>query len=161
MTRKSAASVKPVKRQQVEELAPIEDVFETGRKGIEIIVETNIVTAKRVDNMLNIRDYALKFFEHHPFQPDMEYYAELQELSVSTYEKILEIVKGLKLEQFTAEELDDPFADLVPKAEDMQSEHDLCKAGIVFLSVKPYGSQLIKLHTMIQDELGKRAAMEQ
>lgn len=160
MARKSAASVKPVKSMKAEPLVPIEEVFATGKEGITLIVETNITTAKRVDNLLNIRDYALKFFEHSSFEPDIAYYKELQKISVETYEKVLEIVKGMELDQFLPEELDDLFADIMPKAEDMLDEHDLCKAGIVYLSVKPYGNQIIRLHKMIQDELGKRKAME-
>lgn len=161
MGRKSAASAKIIKPMRQEELAPLEEVFETGKQGIILIVETNIVTAKRVDNLLNIRDYALKFFDKHAFDPDLSYYKDLQQVSIETYEKILEVVKGMTLEQFEAEELDDLLADIIPPIDEIDDEHALCRAGIIFLSVKPYGSQLIKLHTLIQDEIGKRKAMEQ
>lgn len=157
MARKSAskAKVKPVEIPQ-EEGMPLEDLFDVAKRGFVTTVDTNILTAKRIDNLMNIRDYACKFW--HGEDKGLGYYKSLQELSIRTYENIKEVAEGFTLEMFSDGEMDDLFGPLLPKPEDIEDEEELCRAGLIFLTVRPYGEKMLKLHNLVQEEIGKRGA---
>ena len=158
MTRKSAASVKAVKKPE-QNMMPIEDVFKIMREGYLVTLETNIATAKRVDNLFNLRDLSNKFWNNDAIKCTPKYYKKLHKLSVETYEKIYEIAK----EKYTIEELSNPemgdwYEDLIPTVESLDDEdqEDILKAMIIFLSVKPYGEKMLRDHLNFQEELEKR-----
>jgi len=159
MTRKSAASVKAVKTAK-DALPPIEDIFKIMREGYLTVLETNIETAKRVDNLFNIRDLARRYWgDDDMVHNTIEYYKSLYDLSVGTYEKILEIAK----ERYTFEELSNMemnnwYDEILPSVEEIITKEDMIKAMIVFLSIKPYGEKMLRDHNQFQEELMKREA---
>lgn len=164
MAKKSAAQAKLAPKENVKEkLEPIEDVFEDAKKMFIMTVETQIKTAKRVDNLLNIRDLAINFMGREWLSQlhdqELHYYKILQDLSVETYERILEASKGFELEEFLKPEIKDYYEDIVPKVENIDTIGSLLQAAIVFLSVQPYGNKLIQMHQLIQSELAKRGEL--
>lgn len=161
MAKKSASQAKIKKPEETFE--PIEEVFEEAKKLFVMTVETQIKTAKRVDNLLNIRELAINFRGREWLSAlgdqEVPYYKILQNLSVSTYERILEASKGFDLEEFKKPEIKDYFEDIVPSSESVETMGDLLNAAIVFLSVQPYGNKLIQMHQLIQQELAKRGEL--
>lgn len=164
--RKSAAKIKPIKEPAYQEpLPPIEEVFEDAKAMYLMTIETNIMTAKRIDNLLNLRDYAYKFWGEEMknlFNGNMrvKYFKELQELSVHVYEQIKEIAEEWTLEFFSDETIEDPFQVILPKPENLEDENEMCRAGIIFLSIRPYADKMLKMHQLIQDEKAKREMQE-
>lgn len=154
MTRKSAARMK-VAKQNNEALRPIEDVFEEAKSMFAMTVDTQIKTAKRVDNLMNIRDFCKKFWNNQAGN-DIEYWKTMQDLSVNTYRKIREVVDSFELVDFRAIEVKDYFADLIPSVETITTEQQLCEAALIFMSVQPYGNKLVQMHQLIQEECAKR-----
>ena len=160
MTRKSAASFKAVKGKQ-DELMPLEDVFKIMREGYLITIETNIATAKRVDNLFNIRDVARKFWNDDATRCTPKYYKKLHKLSVETYEKIYEIAKEkYTIEELSNTEMGDWYEELIPTVDSLSDtdQQDIIEAMIIFLSVKPYGEKMLRDHLNFQEELEKREA---
>jgi len=167
-TKKSAARIKPVNNKVIEkpEFEPLEDIFKTIKDGFVMTAETNIITAKRVDNLASIRDSAYAYW-HDDYLGDRylpgeryKYFIELQQVSVKTYEKIYEIAKTFELEEFLKEDMKDYFEDVVPPVESINSEKELLEALIIFKCVQPYGSKMNQIHQMILDEVNKRKAYE-
>jgi len=157
---KRAAAMKAVATKQEEEM-PLEQVFEIMREGFITILETNVITAKRVDNLLNIRDAAKRFWEDSIGHCNIEYYKEIQKLSVKTYEDILAIIKEkYTYENLSNPELDDWFEDIIPNVDNINTESQLMDAMIIFLSVKPYAEKVLRDHNNFQDEIEKRKASE-
>lgn len=162
-SRKSAAKIKPIKGQHVyqEELPPIEELFDDAKQMYVMTVETNIITAKRIDNLMNIRDYAYKFWRNSldnlfDDKQRLDYFKDLQKLSINVYEQIKEIAEGFTLEAFSNETIDDCFKEILPTPDDIEDEDELCRAGLIFLTVRPYADKMLKLHSLIRDELSKR-----
>jgi hypothetical protein len=161
MTAKSAAKVKPVKVKQ-EELVPLDEMFKDAKDMFIMTVDTNILTAKRIDNLMNIRDLAIKFWgDGHAKAHDLSYLKELQKLSVHTYERIKEVAEAFELEEFCKQDMKDYFDEIIPTPEDIEDEHELIRAALIFLTVRPYGEKMLKMHQLILDEAGKRKLLEE
>ena len=157
MSRKSASRVKPMEPKPEER--PLQELFEESRDIMAAIVDVQVVTAQRVDNLMNIRDYARKFWSGDR-KVELGYIKSLQELSVETYRKVAEMFRSFKLEDFIGEEVHDFVGELVPKVGDIETEDELCRAGLVYLSVKPYGEKMLQLHQVTRDEYVKRSGQE-
>lgn len=172
MARKSAAQAKPAnkvreayeemdKKTQLDNMPTPEEVFETGKQVYINTLEASIVLAKRVDNLLNIRDYAMKFWaEEAGGKNTLSYYKELQKLSIETYEQMLKIANGFEYEEFIKDEMKDYFEDLIPQTEDVEVISQLCEAGLIFLTVKPFGEKMTQLHYNVLDAKKAREALE-
>ena len=153
---KRTAAMKAVSTKKQEEMS-LEEAFEIMRTGFITILETNIITAKRVDNLLNIRDAAKRFWKGTVGHNDIAYYKEIQQLSVKTYEDILSIIK----EKYTFENLSNPeisdwFEEIIPSVDSINNDVQLMEAMIVFMSVKPYAEKVLRDHANFQDEIEKR-----
>lgn len=163
----NTSKVKPVKPEfPKEELMPLVDMFDEAKEAFAMTVETNVITAQRIDFLMWVRDQAYKFWGNKlddmlVMHERLSYIKELQELCVDTYKKIVEIVKTFELDEFEKEEMKDYFEDLVPKVTDIDSEKEMLEAELIFLTVQPYGSKMNQLHQLVTDELAKRRAMEQ
>lgn len=153
MAGKSAAKMKTVKPKPKPKLPPIEEVFDEAKEMFAMTVDVQIKNAKRVDNLLNIRDYLKTFYGE---APDVIKCKKYQQFSVEAYEKVRKAVDGFSLDEFEKETIKDYFEGIIPKVEDLVTDEDLCRAGLVFLSVQPYGQKLIQLHQLMQDEIAKR-----
>jgi len=164
MVRKSASQFKPTAKAEAPQLPPIEETFENAKQAFINTLEVSIVLAKRVDNLLNIRDYANKFWngELDRLLPEerMDYYKALQEISITTYEALLEATKQFTLEEFSKEELNDYYEAIIPKVESITNERQLCSAGLIFITVKPFGEKMTALHHTILDEKKQREFTE-
>lgn len=151
MASKSAAKLKPAPKKP--KLRPMEEVFQEAKDMFAMTVDTQIKTAKRVDNLLNIRDYLKAFSDE---TPDLLKCKEYQQISIETYEKVRKAVDEFSLDEFEKETIKDYFEDILIDVDNIITEHDLCRAGLIFLSVQPYGNKLIKMHQLMQDEIAKR-----
>lgn len=157
-TKKSASKVKVIKNENKVELPPMEEVFENAKAMFLLTVETQIKTARRVDNLMNIRDYAQRFWGDE--KKDLDYFKVLWRKSIEIYQKIYECSEQFTLEEFLKDEIKDYYAELIPHTEDIEWDDELCEAGLIWLSVQPYGQKLIQLHQLIKDEAAKREPIE-
>lgn len=154
MTKKSAASYKVVKPVDEEEkMEKLRSDFEDAKKMFLLTIDTQIKTANRVDNLLNIRDYAKKFWEDDIL--DMDYYKSLLQVSIDTYKEIRKRSEEFELEEFMKIDIKDYYADLLPKATDIEDEDELARVGIMFLSLQPYGQKMMGLHQLIQQTMSE------
>lgn len=166
MTKKSAASVKPIPFNKAPELPPLEETFDNAKQAFINTLETSIVIAKRVDNLLNIRDYAINYWKESDFLKSMlpsdrmAYFKELQTITVITYEQLLEATKEFELDEFCKDDMKDYYERIIEERSLIMDEKDLCKAGLVFLTVKPFGEKMTALHHTILDEKKQREFME-
>lgn len=172
MTRKSAAKVKAMNNQNSskflkhEKLPPIEETFDKIKQVIVNTAEVSVVVAGRVDNLINIRSAAYKFWGNeldakYISEERMEYFKKLQGMTVGCYEDILDIVKSFELDEFLKEDMKDYFKDLMPKPEDIKTEEDLFEAGLIADIVKPWGEKMTQLHHQMLDERGQRKVAEE
>ena len=153
-TKKSASKAKVIKNENKIDLPPMEEVFESAKAMFLLTVETQIKTARRVDNLMNIRDYAQRFWGDE--KKDLDYFKVLWRKSIEIYQKIYECSEQFTLEEFLKDEIKDYYAELIPHTEDIEWDDELCEAGLIWLSVQPYGQKLIQLHQLIKDEAAKR-----
>lgn len=151
MAGKSAAKMKVAPKKP--KLPPMEEVFKEAKDMFAMTVDAQIKNAERVDNLMNIRDYLKAYFDETPGILACKVY---QGISIDTYKKVREKVDEFSLEDFEKETIKDYFEDILIKPDDIKDDNDLCKAGLVFLSVQPYGNKLVKMHQLMQDEIAKR-----
>jgi hypothetical protein len=142
-------------------LDQIKKHFEIAKTGFVITVQTNIETAKRIDNLLSVRDLAYKFYgatlDNNGMVPAerIEMFKELQNISVQAYEDVLKVAEKFDFETFAQKEMDDLFKDIVPKTNDVETEQDLLKAAVRFMAIQPYGSKMLALHESVIENLEK------
>lgn len=162
MARKSAARVKTIKVdtpevQEERALPPIEETFENMKEGFVTILETSVILAKRVDNLSNVRRYAISFWagtdEKHT---ELSYFKNLQKVSISAYETLLERAKEFSLEEFSKEDMKDYFSGIVPDCDVLEENQDLLEADIMLQCVKPFGEKMNAMHQTILDEIRQR-----
>lgn len=154
MAGKSAAKAKIAPKKP--QLPPIEDVFKEAKEMFAITVDVQVKNAERVDNLMNIRDYLKAYFDE---TPDVLKCKKYQQISIDTYKQVRKAVDEFSLEDFKQDTIKDYFEDIIVKSENVIDDEDLCRAGLIFLSVQPYGNKLIKMHQLIQDELRKRESV--
>lgn len=165
MTKKSAARIKTIKAKnpdvpEQKPLPPIEETFEKMKEGFITILETSVVLAKRVDNLDNVRRYAISFWEGRDKEMGILYFKRLQDISIETYKELLDTAKQFSLEEFSKEDMKDYFDYLMTNRSDILSEQDLLEAMIVFHCVKPFGEKMNAMHQQILDEIKQREYLE-
>ena len=173
---KTAANMKPkaisgaekkAMQKQLDELPTLEETWENAHQAFINTAEVSVTLANRIDNLMNLRDMALKFWgdaetiEQCVGVKALAYYKELLELSKITYELILEIVKTFEMEEFLKEDMKDYFEEAVPKLDDIMTEDEMLRSAIVFLTVKPWGEKMTALHHTMLDEKKQREYLEQ
>lgn len=161
MARKSAAEFKPVNNSAKADLPPIEETFEKAKQVIINTLEVSIKLAGRIDNLLNIRDYALKFWGNEldnvfDDEAKVRYFKTLQGVSITAYQAVLEATKSFALEDFLKEDMPDYYEEIIPSVDDVTSTGELCVAGLIFLTVKPFGEKMTALHHQMLDEKSQR-----
>jgi len=134
--------------------ASLEEFWKDAHEVYLMGIEAQIVGAKRIDAMLNIRDLVKQF--NNEVHPDIEVVKDMRNLQIAAFERMLAISKDFKLEDFMKRELQDFYAELMPEAEEISTEAELLPAAVLFLAVRPYGDRLIQLHKMVQDEIHRR-----
>lgn len=163
MSRKSAASFKPIKQEQkVEDLPSLEETWENAKQAFLNTAEVSVELAKRIDNLMNIRDMVYKFWDGRG-QDDkitVEYLKEKLDLSIETYKNIHDIVIDFEMGEFLKDDMKDYFDILIPKTEEIETEEDLLDAAIIFLTVKPWGEKMTALHRTMLDEKKSREFSE-
>ena len=139
---------------------PIEEIWENAKQMFINTAEVSVVIAERVDNFMNIRDMAYKFWGDEIkslLEEDrIAYLKRLHELSITTYKSILDIIKSFEMEEFLKDEMKDYFDVLIPKVDEIETEVDLMDAMLIFLTVKPWGEKMTALHHSMLDEKGQR-----
>lgn len=162
MSRKSAASFKPVVTKTQEDIPTLEETWENAKQAFLNTAEVSVELAKRIDNLMNIRDMVYKFWDvrHETEGITLEYLKSKQELSIQTYKNILDIVVDFQMDEFLKEDMKDYFDVLIPKVEEIESEEDLIDAAIIFLTVKPWGEKMTALHHTMLDEKKQREFAE-
>lgn len=162
MSRKSAASFKPVATKTQEEIPTLEETWENAKQAFINTAEVSVQLAGRIDNLMNIRDMVYKFWEPRgEFDKiTLDYLKEKMEFSEFIYKKILAIVETFEMDEFLKEDMKDYFEDIIPKPESILNEEDLLNAAIVFLTVKPWGEKMTALHHTMLDEKKQREFVE-
>ena len=162
MSRKSAASFKPVVTKNQEDIPTLEETWENAKQAFLNTAEVSVQLAGRIDNLMNIRDMVYKFWDvrHKTEDITLEYLKSKQEISIMTYKCILSIVKNFEMEEFLKEDMKDYFEEVIPPVDELEDEEDLLDAAIVFLTVKPWGEKMTALHHTMLDEKKQREFVE-
>ena len=154
MARKSAAQAKVKKVEKAEEPKSAEEIMKMMKDPMIVQLKAQIIMANRVDNMANLRDLYKNFYGEYPNFKELK---AMLELSIKTYEKILERFEGIDVVFLSKEELPDLFEDMIKKARKVTSDEDLLSELVVYLSVNPYANKLIQMHQLFREEMEKGA----
>lgn len=154
MAKKSAASAKVAPKKTEEELwKEMESVFDDAKWTFIETVKVQVKAAKRVDNYLNLRELAMKFGHD---GSEVDFIKKLQEGSVKVYEQVQAIAEAFKFDDFIKETVPDLFEDIMPTTDDIVDNDSQLIAAIAFMSITPYGNNLVQMHNLIMQELERR-----
>lgn len=157
-SKKSAARVKVVRpKGEAEKLEQLQKEFDATKEMYLMTLDTQVKTANRVDNLLNIRDFSKKFWGDDKAHQNLDHYMKLLDTSIETYREIRKRSEEFALDEFVKTSVRDYYEGIVPSPENITSDLELEEAGIVFLSVQPYGQKMMQMHQYVQqcmDELG-------
>lgn len=152
-----------IKREEKQEnQVTLEESWEKMKDIYVSTLEVSVENAKRIDNLLNIRDLVIKFYgtDYLDAMYDEDrfiaYLKEMQSLSIETYERMLDIARTFELKDFLLEDMPDWYAHLIPSVNRIESMPQLVEGALVFLSVKPFGEKMMQMHHAIMDEAEAR-----
>lgn len=168
MTRKSSARVKAIKVDKPEtatpELPPIDETFNNAKQAMVNTIDVALLLSKNAKNYGNVRKFVIEFWGREFTESKlpaerMAYLDKMWELSVETYEKVAEIIKGWEMEEFLKEEMKDYFEDIIP-APPFLTEQELFEALLIQDIVEPWGGRMSQLHYQMLDEQKARQPIE-
>lgn len=153
MTKKSAASFKLADNSK-KNLPPIEDVFETQRKGMLATIDIQIKQDSRFDTLLAIRESSRRFYNEDVMSigEAMAMASEVKKM----HETIRKIMETMTIEQMSAEDFTNP-CDALVDFDDPKDWDSVFKQSLIFSAVQPYGQSFDDLHGRMLEEVAKRA----
>lgn len=149
--KKSASKLKLVDDKA--ELPPIEDVFETQRKGMLATIDIQIKQDSRFDTLMAVRQSHERFFDETLTLGKARDLADRIKLQ---HQKVRGIIESMTLEQMTAEEFTNPCDALVDFEEPKEWE-DVFEQSVFFSAIQPYGQAFDDLHGRMMEEAAHRA----
>ena len=152
--KKSASKMKLVDGKA--ELPPIEDVFETQRKGMLATIDIQIKQDSRFDTLMALRQSYERFYSVDDETITLDRAKRLAASVKMQHQKIREIIESMTLEQMTAEDFTNP-CDALVDFEEPENWLDVFKQSVFFAAVQPFGQAFDDLHGRMMDEVSKRA----
>lgn len=149
--KKSASKLKLAEDKK--ELPPIEDVFETQRKGMLATIDIQIKQDSRFDTLMAMRQSHERFFGEALTLGKARDLAARIKLQ---HQKVRGIIESMTLEQMTAEEFTNPCDALVDFEEPKEWE-DVFEQSVFFAAVQPFGQAFDDLHGRMMEEAAHRA----
>lgn len=152
MTKKSASQFKIADKPP--QLKPIEDVFETQKKGMLATIDVQIKQDSRFDTMMAVRETYLRFYRDEN-EMTLGYAKKLCAKVKKVHEAIKAEVERLTLEQAISEDWVNP-CDWLVDFDDPHEWSEVLEQSIIFSAVQPYGQAFDDLHARMMEEAAKR-----
>lgn len=153
MTKKSAARFEIADKPKKPK--PIEDVFETQRKGLLATIEVQIKQDSRFDTLMAVRDTYLRFYRDE-YEMTLYNAKEMCDRIKELHEAIKAKAEGLKLEDVVSEDFTNPCDEMVA-FDDPETWEEVFEQSVLFSAVQPYGQAFDDLHGRMMEEAAKRA----
>ena len=152
--KKSASKMKLVDGKT--ELPPIEEVFETQRKGMLATIDIQIKQDSRFDTLMALRQSYERFFNYDEITILFRDAKDLADSVKMQHQKIREFIESMTLEQMTAEDFTTP-CDALVDFEEPENWRDVFEQSVFFSAIQPYGQAFDDLHGRMMDEVSRRA----
>lgn len=149
MAKKSAASMKPKHAAEVVEI-DVEKKFEEAKTGLVTIIEAQIRNCDRIDNLWDTYEEIRISCEDDSIHK-ISFAQDACNEMVDTYKKLLDIVKGLELSTFTADNYVDPIAHLVPSRMNCAGFKSMYLDYVIWRCIRPVGEKLEQLYMTVKN----------
>lgn len=136
-------------------LPPIEDVFETQRKGMLATIDIQIKQDSRFDTLMAIKQSCDRFLTDAD-SIDLNNAKAIAVQIKLQHQKIRGIIESMTLEQMTAEEFTNP-CDALVDFEEPKDWRDVFEQSVFFSAIQPYGQAFDDLHGRMMEEAAHRA----
>lgn len=157
MTKKSAASLKPVK---TPEWADPRKHFDEAKKVVEMTLDAQIKNIDRIDNLVDIWqelcswgmwDSSLET----KFSPAaVDECKKIVDYMKIVYEDIREIVWQIEYDDIASDEWIDPFAKMLPDIKGITGPLDMYYGYTRFRCVRPVGEKFEQIRSIVMSEVG-------
>lgn len=137
------------------ELPPIEEVFEKQVAGIRATIEMQIRQDSRFDTLMAIRASWLRFYPNEKGEVDISYVRNLAERVREVHERVLGLVESAVIEDFVAEDWENP-CNLLVEFDDPEDWEDVFFQSLLMSAVQPYGEAFDNLRSRMVEESGQR-----
>lgn len=154
MTKKSAAKFEVAGKKPT--LPPIEDVFETQKKGLLATIDVQIKQDSRFDTLMAMRQSYERFFSIDEDTITINEAKELAGRVTMQHKKVRDIIESMTLEQMTAEDFTNP-CDALVDFDEPKNWRDVFEQSVFFSAIQPYGQAFDDLHGRMMEEVAKRA----
>ena len=136
----------------------LESIFETQRQGILATLEVQLRQDLRFDTLMGIREAWHQFYFDAPATegPSLDYVRGIASDIKEIHEKIKDDVLSMTLEQFSAEDWDNP-ADKYVGFDETKDWEDVFYQSMIFSGVQPYGRSFDDVRSRVMKELKDRA----
>lgn len=150
---KRTASMKPKKddRAITDERTP-EEYFDEAKAGLLAIVESYDKNATRPDKVIS-EILNLKQFKY--CYDDEKLAMDMIKARKDAYNKIAARLTYMTFEKITADDWEDPFADMLEYIDDVPEFPDLMRKWARFDSVRPFGEKVEQLRITLLEQLDK------
>jgi len=152
VSKKSAAKLKLAEKQEPEHKLTQEELQEHWNEYQRIeeqMLESMLDKAHRIDTYHDLREEYRAWYGSIPSHVEV---LNLQGLVCDILEQMLGIVDGFTLEQFQADEIDDPYKDICVRPRSGCTETQCFHAWILWQLVRPFGERVVALHGLVLRE---------
>ena len=160
MTKKSAASLKPVAK--TDKIDPRQR-FEEAKKVVEMTLEAQINNIDRIDNLVDIWHELDSWGAFYPDRANAcsKFSTEAVDQSKKVvdymrivYEDIREIVRQIEYDDIAGDEWVDPFQKMLPNAKGTTDALDMYYGYTRFRCVRPVGEKFEQIRSIVRSEVG-------
>ena len=136
----------------------MERMFETQRQGMLATMEVQLRQDLRFDTLMGIREAWHRFYFDAPETegPSFDFVQSVAKDVRETHERINREIQEMTLEQFSAEEWENP-ADQFVQFPEVKDWEDVFYQSVIFAGVQPYGASFDDLRSRVMKELKDRA----
>lgn len=126
-------------------IVDVEKQFNEAVEGMKLIIRAQQRNVNRIDNMVEcsvrLHDWEL--------DDGIENVNKMIDLEEKEYDIAMDIVSGLKLEDFKKEDMDDPVAPFIPDRFGVQNRQEMYEAYVSYRCLRPLGERIENLHRLV------------
>lgn len=147
MSKKSAASMKPVEPKQ--EIMSAEEQFKEQFEYEKTLINQQLTCVERIDFVADLRQDWNEFFGTFPeYNKVMKY----REAAISLIKMMKNIIDGYTFEWFCSDEWEDKIgATFLESPEVCENDEDLWWAYMIYKIVRPFGEHANSMHTLVME----------
>lgn len=127
----------------------IEAKFAEAVEGMKLICKAQIRNVDRIDSLVG----TYNDLDAWDLDTSIDAVQKAVDEEKKNYETALEVIEGLKLDDFKKKDMEDPIAPFIPDRFGITNMQEMYDAFTIFRCLRPYGEKIEQLHNLILESM--------